>query len=192
MSQNTGLATLIAETVERVVESSMLSAAHGGSERAFSALLGPLVDAGYRLACAMLHDPQAAEDVVQEASFTAWRRLAKVEDEGKLRPWFLSIVANECRNARRVRWLSRVTLGLPQSASVRSEEERILRGADLARALSQFGDRDRLVVLLYFYLDLPLEEVASIMGGSVGAARRRSYRSVRRLRPDLEIQEALK
>jgi RNA polymerase sigma factor (sigma-70 family) len=83
-------------------------------------------------------------------------------------------------------------IGGPLTASVRSEQERILRGADLARALRQLGDRDRLVVLLYFYLDLPIEEVASIMRSSVGAARRRLYRSIKKLRPDLEIQEALK
>ncbi len=184
--------TLIPDAVQPLVNSSLLGAAHRGSERAFADLLGPLVDPGYRLACAMLHDPQAAEDVMQEASFTAWRRLAKVQDQQKLRPWFLSIVANECRNARRLRWVARVKLGLPIAASVRSDEERIQRGVDLARALKQLGDRDRLVVLLYFYLDLPLEEVASIVGSSVDAARARLYRSVRRLRPDLEIQEALK
>ena len=178
--------------MQRVADSSLLGAAQGGSDRAFSDLVAPLVDAGYRLACAMLHDPQAAEDVVQNASFTAWRRLAKVKDETKLRPWFLAIVANECRNARRLRWFARVTLGLPSGANVRSEEDRIVRGADLARALSQLSHRDRLVVLLHLYLDLPIDEVASITGSSVGAARARLYRSIRRLRPDLEIQEALR
>jgi RNA polymerase sigma factor (sigma-70 family) len=178
--------------MQRVADSSLLGAAQGGGDRAFADLVAPLVDAGYRLACAMLRDPQAAEDVMQEASFTAWRRLAKVQDQTKLRPWFLSIVANECRNARRLRWFARVKLGLPPAASVRSDEDRILRGADLARALSQLGERDRLVILLHFYLDLPLEEVASIAGSSVGATRRRMYRSIRRLRPDLEIEEALR
>jgi DNA-directed RNA polymerase specialized sigma24 family protein len=48
-----------------------------------------------------------------------------------------------------------------------------------------------LVVVLYFYVDLPLEEVAVVVGSSVGAARARLYRAVKRLRPDLETQEAL-
>jgi RNA polymerase sigma-70 factor (ECF subfamily) len=138
----------------------------------------------------MLHDAQAAEDAVQEASLTAWRKLGRVKDQGKLKPWFLSIVANECRNSRRRKWTSAVTLGLPELA-VRSSEDGVLRGLDLRRALGQLKDTDRLVVVLYFYLDLPLEEVAPIIGSSVGAARGRLYRSIRRLRPDLEIQEAL-
>ncbi len=72
-----------------------------------------------------------------------------------------------------------------------SAEDRILRGADLRRAISQLAHQDRVVVVLYFYLDLPLEEVAVVVRSSVGAARARLYRAVKRLRPDLEIQEAL-
>jgi RNA polymerase sigma factor (sigma-70 family) len=178
--------------MQQVADVSILGAAHRGSERAFAELLGPLVDPGYRLACSMLRDPESAEDVMQNASFTAWRKLSAVEDERKLRPWFLSIVANECRNARRLRWLARVTIGLPDLASVRSEEDSILRGTDLRHAIDQLKEADRLIVLLYFYLDLPMEEVAAITRSSVGAARQRLHRAVRRLRPDLELEEALR
>jgi RNA polymerase sigma-70 factor (ECF subfamily) len=190
LSQTVRMSTLIGDAVQQVADIDLLNSAHRGSERAFSELLHPLVELGYRLACGMLHDPQAAEDAVQEASLTAWRKLGRVKDQGKLRPWFLSIVANECRNSRRLKWTSAVKLGVPQLA-VRSSEERVLRGVDLRRALSQLNDRDRVVVVLYFYVDLPLEEIAAIIGSSVGAARARLYRSIRRLRPDLEIQEAL-
>jgi len=175
--------------MQQVAEPKLLTSALAGSDMAFSELWSPLVDIGYRLACGMLHDAQAAEDAVQDASLTAWRKLDRVRDEGKIRPWFLSIVANECRNARRRKWAS-VNLGLPE-LSIHSSEERVLRGVDLRRALAQLNEHDRLVVVLYFYLDLPLEEIAPIVGTSVGAAKARLYRSIRRLRPDLEIQEAL-
>jgi RNA polymerase sigma-70 factor (ECF subfamily) len=179
------------DAVQHVAEIDLLTSAHGGSERAFSELLHPLVEHGYRLACGMLHDAHAAEDAVQEASFTAWRKVGRVKDEAMFRPWFLSIVANECRNARRLKWTAGVTLGLPQLA-IHSSEEGVLRGVDLRRALSQLSDRDRLVVILFFYLDLPLDEVALISGSSVGATRARLYRSIRRLRPDVEIEKALR
>jgi RNA polymerase sigma-70 factor (ECF subfamily) len=191
LSQTARMRTLISDAVQQVADIDLLSSAHRGNERAFSELLYPLVELGYRLACGMLHDPQAAEDAVQEASLTAWRKLGRVKERGQLRPWFLSIVANECRNARRLKWSSAVKLGLPQLA-VHSPEDGVLRGVDLRRALNQLSDRDRLVIVLYFYLDLPLEEVAPTICSSVGAARARLYRSIRRLRPDLEIQEALK
>jgi RNA polymerase sigma-70 factor, ECF subfamily len=162
------------------------------SEQTFADLLHPLIEPGFRLALAMLHDPQAAEDAVQEASFTAWRKVARMRDQGKLRPWFLGVVANKCRNARRKKWVAGVSLGLPDQLSVASPEDQALRGADLRRAISRLGHADRLVVVLYFYLDMPLEEVAAIAGSSVGATRARLYRSVQKLRPDLDLQEALR
>jgi RNA polymerase sigma-70 factor (ECF subfamily) len=162
------------------------------SERTFADLLSPLIEPGFRLALGMLHDPAAAEDAVQEASFTAWRKLARIQDRGRLRAWFLGVVANNCRNARRRKWVSDVRLGLPEQLSVVSGEERSLRGTDLRRALARLRHEDRLVVVLYFYLDMPIEDVAVVAGSSIGAARARLYRSIQRLRPELAIEEALR
>jgi RNA polymerase sigma-70 factor (ECF subfamily) len=162
------------------------------SESTFADLLMPLIDPGFRLALAMLHDAQAAEDAVQEASFTAWRKLARVHDQGRLRPWFLGVVANKCRNARRRKWMVEVRIGVPDDLPVASGEEQTLRGADLRRAIGRLGHDDRLVIALFFYLDMPLDEVAAVVGSSVGATRARLYRAVKKLRPDVAIEEALR
>jgi len=177
--------------VQHVLDANPLSSPLVGREKDFEDLILPLADSGYRLACAMLHDPQAAQDAVHEASLTAWRKLSGIHDRARVRPWFLGIVVNECRNSRRLKWVADVSLGLPAELTIVSAEDRILRGADLRRAISQLAHQDRVVVVLYFYLDLPLEEVAVVVRSSVGAARARLYRAVKRLRPDLEIQEAL-
>jgi RNA polymerase sigma-70 factor (ECF subfamily) len=161
------------------------------SERAFTEVIGPLVQPAFRLACAMLHDRTAAEDAVQEASLRAWRKLDRLDDATNLRSWYLGIVANECRNARRKRWLTRVGTGLPRGASVASHEERSVRSEDLRRALHRLRHEDRLVIALYFYLDMPVDEVAAVIGTSADAARRRLYRAIHRLRPDIAVQEAL-
>src|SRR6266852_7851691 len=161
-------------------------------ERTFADLLTPLIEPGFRLALAMLHDPQAAEDAVQEASFTAWRKLGGIKDRDRIRPWFLGVVANKCRNARRRKWVADVKLGLPEQLSVVSGEDRSIRGTDLRSAVSRLRHEDRLVVVLYFYLDMPLEDVASVAHSSVGATRARLYRSIRKLRPDLDLEEALR
>lgn len=155
-------------------------------------LLVPFIPAGIRLAAAMLHDPHSAEDVVQEASLIAWRKLSRGEVPQKLQAWFLGIVANECRNVRRAKWRVAVRLGLPEHPSVAAADDQVLRGSDLRRALARLPHADRLVVVLFFYLDLPLDEVAAVVGTSVAAARSRLYRSIRRLRPDLEVEEALR
>jgi RNA polymerase sigma-70 factor, ECF subfamily len=178
--------------MQRVADVKPSAASHAISERTFADLLTPLIEPGFRLALAMLHDAQAAEDAVQEASFTAWRKVGRISDQGRLRPWFLGVVANKCRNARRRKWAADVTLGLPEQLSVVSDEERSLRGADLRRAVARLRHEDRLVVVLYFYLDMRLEDIAAVAGSSVGAARARLYRSIRKLRPDLDLQEALR
>ena len=177
--------------MQHILDATQVSPAISDREKDFEDLILPLADRGYRLACAMLHDPQAAQDAVQEASLTAWRKLPGVRDRGRVRPWFLGIVVNECRNSRRLKWVAGVNVGLPEELTVVSAEEKILRGADLRNAVNQLGRLDRLAVILFFYIDLPLEEVAAVLGSSVGAARARLYRAVKRLRPDLEIQEAL-
>jgi RNA polymerase sigma-70 factor, ECF subfamily len=177
--------------VQDVLDATPLSTTLSAREKDFEDLILPLADRGYRLACAMLHDQQAAQDAVQEASLTAWRKLSGVRDRGRVRPWFLGIVVNECRNSRRLKWVSDVNVGLSEELSIVSGEEKILRGADLRRAVNQLGTQDRLVVILFFYIDLPLVEVAAVTRSSVGATRARLYRAVKRLRPDLEVEEAL-
>src|SRR5260370_7393722 len=71
----------------------------------------------------MLADRASAEDAVQEASIKAWRKLRQLRGDVKsLRPWFLSIVANECRMARRQRWWSVLKLAdIPSSDSAKDQ-----------------------------------------------------------------------
>ena len=162
------------------------------NEQAFTDLLAPLVQPGYRLACALLHDAHLAEDVVQDASLIAWRKIRRLEDRGRARAWFLSIVANESRNARRRRWSRDMRLGVEPTLSTASGEDSWVSNADVRQALRRLSHADRLVVSLFFYLDMPLDEVAHVLGTSVDAARKRLYRAIHRLRPDLTVEEALR
>ena len=164
----------------------MASAAAGNSD-AFAALIEPLLDPAYRLAAVMLADRSSAEDAVQEASIKAWRKLRQLRgDAGTLRPWFLSIVANECRMTRRQRWWSVLKMAeLPPSESTREEGG----GSDLRRALLKLSPEERLPLVLHFYLDLPLDEVARALQVSPSAAKSRIYRAATRLRSDLTLEE---
>lgn len=170
----------------------MSRSAADAANQDFAIVLRPLIEPAFRLALAMLHDPHAAEDAVQDASFIAWRKLSSLRDRERVRPWFMKVVANMCRNARRRKWSSAVTIGLPETLSVASAEDRALSGAALRDAISRLPEEDRLIVRLFFYLDMPLEEVATAVGRSVAATRARLYRSIKKLRPDLDPEEALK
>ena len=163
-----------------------LSRALQGDSDSFSRLIEPLLDPAYRLAAVMLADRSAAEDAVQEAAVKAWRKLRQLRgEESSLRSWFLSIVANECRMARRTRWWS-----VLKFAEVREPEPEAPEShADLRRALLRLSPDDRLPLVLHFYLDLPLDEVARALGVSPSAAKSRVYRAAKRLRSDLTMEE---
>src|SRR5712664_1076543 len=123
--------------------SAMQRATQGDAE-SFAMLLDPLLNPAYKLAAVMLGDRSAAEDAVQEASVKAWRNLRQLRgDVESLRPWFLSIVANECRMARRKRWWSVVKMAEVESpaASDRRSPEDI---ADLQQAVARLSPDERL------------------------------------------------
>jgi RNA polymerase sigma-70 factor (ECF subfamily) len=170
----------------------LLVARLAGDPEAFSSLLEPLLAGACRLASLMLDGRSDAEDVVQEAALKAWRNLGQLRGgEAQLRPWFLAIVANECRQVRRGRWWSVLKLGELPERGVSSQEDRLVQGGDLRTALGTLRREQRLALFLYFYLDLPLVEVARVLGCSPGAAKVRIHRAVRELRPRLALEEGL-
>ena len=90
----------------RQTESDLVQSATAGDGAAFADLLRPEYRTALRLACGLLQDVDEAEDAVQEAAFTAWRRIGNLREGSSLRPWFLGIVANQCRSVKRSRWWS--------------------------------------------------------------------------------------
>jgi len=164
----------------------ILSRAKDGDGHAFEELLAPVLEVGFRLAMTMLNDRGIAEDAVQEAALKAWRHLGRLRPDAPLRPWFLTVVANECRSMRRERWWR--VLRLPRVIAQRPPEldERI----DLAAALDRLPARHLLALSLYYHLDLPIAEVARVLGCSEGAARVRIHRALAALRPAMKLEEA--
>jgi RNA polymerase sigma factor (sigma-70 family) len=152
---------------------------------AFEAQIGPHLEAGYRTALAILRDPDAAHDAVQESAFKAWRKLGQLrEGKSAARSWFLAIVANQCRSERRRHWWSVIRVPeveYPDGPDLSADN------VDLNRELARLPREDRLALFLYFYLDLPMEEVGDVLGLSAGGAKSRVYRAAKKLRPGLEM-----
>jgi RNA polymerase sigma-70 factor (ECF subfamily) len=165
----------------------LVHAAKQGDESAFEVLLEPLLGQGYRLACAMLHDHHAAEDAVQEAAFKAWLKVAQLREGAEMRPWFLGIVANQCRSTRRSRWWDVLRTDDPERAE-ESPVDAVLEGLELRRALRSMDPDKRLVLVLHWYLDLPLQEIAVVAGTSVHAAESRLLRATQELKRRMEVR----
>jgi RNA polymerase sigma-70 factor (sigma-E family) len=132
-----------------------------------------------RLAYVILGDRQAAEDVVQEAFtglFRRWDRLSNVEGA----EYYVRVsVLNGCRSALRRRSVvsSQVLHELPvpsAEVAVLGNEER----AELIRAIDQLPRRQRETVVLRYYLDLPDNEIATLMGISPSTVRSTVHRAL--------------
>ena len=171
-------------------EPDLISRATAGDKVAFEALLGPIVAPAARLAYAMLQDRAEAEDVVQEAAVKAWRKLGSFRPGADFKPWFLAIVANQCRMVRRTSWWS--VLRLERTPADRSgSETNYVLSMDLRRALLALPSGQRAAIALHFYLDLPLDEVAEVLGVSVAGVKSRINRALKRMRPALISNEVV-
>jgi len=174
--------------VQPAAEQSLISRAKQGEHRAFEDLLVPSVGPACRLAFAMLGDTAQAEDAFQEAALRAWRRLGNLREDGPFRPWFMGIVANQCREIRRDPWWRIVRL--PDLLASRPMDEGAwLDGDELRRAVRDLPFRERAAVLLHFHLDMPLNEVAIALGISVAGVKTRINRALKRLRPAMGASE---
>ncbi|MGH3397594.1 MAG: SigE family RNA polymerase sigma factor [Streptosporangiaceae bacterium] len=135
-----------------------------------------------RLALVLVHDRQAAEDIVQDAFCGLHRRWSHVRDTGKALAYVRSAVLNGCRSEFRRR---RATRDLPpevpawsaESAALASEERR-----EVLRALSQLPARQREALVLRYYLDLSEAETAGAMRVSRGTAKSSAARGIASLR----------
>lgn len=170
-------------------QSDLVVRARRGDGAAFADLIQPEYRGATRLAYALLHNLDEAEDAVQESALKAWRRLGNLKDGAPLRPWFLGIVANQCRSVRRSKWWTSRSDEEPPEGEARSLD--IAGGLDLRRALANLGYEQRLVLVLRYYLDMPFEEIALTLAISPKAARGRVERAVNQLRPMLRIREAI-
>lgn len=168
-----------------------ISLAIKGDTLAFDALLRPQLASAYRVALLLLGDPGEAEDAVQEAALRAWTKLRQLRGgPAAFRTWFLRIVVNECRMARRRPWWAVFRIGAPAAKVGFGEEETVGR-LDLLQALAALPEVDRTALFLYYYLDLPIEEVARVIGISVRGSKSRIHRALVRLRPGLDLEEPL-
>lgn len=170
------------------VEGDLTDAVRAGDAVAFDLLFDPLIEAGYRLAYVMLRDRQAAEDVVQEAAFKAWRRFHQFQRGDSPRAWFLTIVANECRSLLRGRWWNVLRREELQELAGPDATEPLAARTDLRQSLDRLSYEHRLVLYLYFCEDLEQTEIARMLGVRVGTVKSRIHRAIQRLRQDLGVE----
>src|SRR5438270_3042038 len=169
-------------------EQNLIARAKAGDRAAYERLLTPTVRSATRLAFAMLRDRTEAEDVFQESALRAWRRLQNLREGSRFEPWFIGIVANQCREVRRTRWWQLVHF--PEVGGMESVGDVAwLESEDLRRAIARLPRDQRVAVLLHFHLDTPLTDVAVALGLKPAGVKTRINRALKRLRPLLAVLE---
>lgn len=171
------------------MHATLVSRAQAGDGDAFAALVEPQVQQLGRIAVAILLDPEAAADVVQDALFVAWRELPRLRDPSAFDGWLRRILVNRCRNALRSRrarapieWLEAVE-GEPDSS------DRVIASADLNRALGGLSADDRVLISLYYAEDRTVEAIAELLEIPGGTVKSRLHSARQRLRRTLEDRQ---
>lgn len=130
--------------------------------------------------------PGEAADVVQEALISAWRLRDRYDPErGTPQAWLLTLTSNAA--TRHLRTMRRHPVVLTaQPADIAAVAE--FADLDLRRAVTVLSSRQRLAVDLYYYLDLPVAEVAAVMICTQGTVKSTLADARRVLRRNLEDQ----
>jgi RNA polymerase sigma-70 factor (ECF subfamily) len=189
-----------AETAE-AEDMRLIEALRGGSEPAYEELIQRFQQPVYALALRLLDDQGEACDVVQEVFLKVFRNIGSFRGQSSLKTWIYRITVNEAHNARR--WFFRhrrreVELDHSQEDS-RDWKEIIADGSrspfDVAfdreqhvmieAALERINPIFREAVVLRDITDLSYDEIAEVLGVSLGTVKSRILRGREALREKL-------
>jgi RNA polymerase sigma-70 factor (ECF subfamily) len=173
------------------VDPGLVTKARQGDEDAFAEIVVRSIARLNVIARAVLRDPQAAEDAVQEALVGAWRDLPRLRDVDRFEQWLRRLLLRACfdraRQDRKVR--VREIPGVPDSGSGDDHPAAILLRDEVERALAALSIEHRAVLVLTYYLDLPLAEAAEVLDIPVGTMKSRLDRARSAMRAALDAQD---
>ncbi len=151
------------------------------------------LDRGYRLARAILVDEREAEDALQDACLTAWRRGDSLRDPDRFQPWFERILINGCRDRLRGRQRQRVRAIALANLRLAEREEMAPdpagRDSLLDGAFDGLDPDHRIVVLLRYWQDMTVEDIAERLGVPSGTVKSRLHYALRTMRLTLEASD---
>lgn len=139
----------------------------------------------YRLARSITGSDADAQEAMAQAAYLAWARFGQLRQREKFRSWLLKIAANEARQLcrRRERAVPLEELETEPAAPEREPEDH-----SLWQAVQALPRDQREAVVLFYWEDLPTEEIARIVGAAPGTVRVRLSRAREQLRKWLEVE----
>jgi RNA polymerase sigma-70 factor (sigma-E family) len=155
-------------------------------EREFTEFFAASAPALRRTAYVVVRDWQVAEDLTQQAFAKLYAAWPRVREETRM-AYARRVVVNECLSHLRRHRPETPTDELPERSVPVPED-----GPDLGAAVAALPARQRAIVALRFYDDLPVAEVGQLLGiadGTVKSQTHRALETLRRRLPQLDLEE---
>ena len=137
----------------------------------------------YRLAYSYMRNEDDALDVVQESAYRAIRDCGKVKNKDYLSTWIYRIVVNTALDLLRKKKNETLTEELP---AIPVEDQ--YQETELRTILNQLDHKSKTIIILRYFEDLKLEDIADILGDNLNTVKARLYRSLKKLRLNLEAE----
>lgn len=134
----------------------------------------------YRLAFVYVKNPDDAMDVVQESVYKAIAGAGGLHSGSALKSWLCRIVVNTALDLLRKQSRETASETLPEEG-----KDDVYRDLDTLRALDALDEKERTVVVLRFFEDLKLQDIAEITGDNLSTVKTVLYRSLKKLKTQL-------
>jgi RNA polymerase sigma-70 factor (ECF subfamily) len=170
------------------MDTDLVVRAQHGDEEAFASLAVAVGGRLHALSHRILRDLELAEDATQQALLTIWRDLPQLRDPARFDAWSYRLLVHACyAEGRRTRvWAPNLRLVLVEERVGGEGLSAVVDRDQLERGFRRLSIEHRTVVVLHHYADLPLQEVADILGVPIGTVRSRLFHAMRGLRAALE------
>jgi RNA polymerase sigma-70 factor (ECF subfamily) len=165
-----------------------------GEREAFDRLVERYQRDVYRLCYRYVNNHEDASDMTQEVFLKAYRAIGRFRGESAFSTWLYRIAVNTCLNFRAKRRPpgDPVVESLPDpEPGAFAEAERKQQSEAVRRAVSRLPEKQRATLILKVYHDLTHEEVAGILGSSVGTVKANLFHALGNLRRMMQAPEAL-
>ena len=173
-------------TISKAGGSTLVAAAAAGDVDALTRIVATHHDDMARIAFVICGERELAQDAVQTAWGQAWRKLGTLRDEARLRPWLMSIAANEARQlVRSRRRQAVVSIEVAEIGSDRFDPATRPATPDLGAALARLSAEDRQLLALRHVAGFDASEIGRLLGISASGVRSRLARLLARLRTEL-------
>ncbi len=153
-----------------------------GDTRAFEDLYSRYYEKVFAISRGVLLDADEAADAVQEVFTLVYRHLGRFDKRSRFSTWLFRVAVNRSiQEARRNRYRSR-TVALTEAASNIAPEEPDTSDPKIQATLQQLVPADRALLVLFYWEELSLQDIADSIGCGVNAAKTRLYLARERFR----------